>query len=358
MRSSILGLCDDLRPTIFSATRFDVLTRLKLEHDNLRAALEWARAGDAGPDIGLRLAVAMGDYWVLGYHWREGRRWLEIMLERAGTSPTPIRAAALRLAGHLACLQGDNEIGRLRLEQSVAAWRAIGDRDGLGKTLNTLGRVLGSINDLRAARQMCDASIELLRPRGSLPLAIALNERGIVALNEEDLPEATSCFLESAAIARDIPDPWALAIPLRYLAMVAIHEGDFAKAREYCRDSLALVRSLEERWLFTDALEIMAVINHHGRDLASAVRLLGAAEALREAINAARVQPRRDEYKICARELRVSLGARAFDRLWNEGRSLSRDAAIALAVGLNKAPRERSTRRRLRRDRGLKVAHR
>ena len=53
-----------------------VLARLDAEHDDVRAALTWAEAaGEAA--LGLRLARAMINYWVVRGHLREGRDWLE-----------------------------------------------------------------------------------------------------------------------------------------------------------------------------------------------------------------------------------------------------------------------------------------
>src|SRR5205807_6825701 len=103
------------------------LDRLEGELDNLRAALEWCLSessrdhpgtvqesgehgaplptGDcllpSGPEMGLRLARALGWFWYHRGHWNEGRAWLERALKQTDCRDgelSPVRARALNLA--------------------------------------------------------------------------------------------------------------------------------------------------------------------------------------------------------------------------------------------------------------------
>ena len=70
-----------------------VFARLDAKHDDMRAALAWAEAsGEAA--LGLRLARAMGSYWTVRGHLREGQGWLERAL--GWGSPTATRGACAR----------------------------------------------------------------------------------------------------------------------------------------------------------------------------------------------------------------------------------------------------------------------
>ena len=72
--------------------------RLEREHDNLRAALRWL-LGHGEPGEALRLAVALGDFWLRhGYH-TEGVRWLEDALRHAPEADPAARTQGLLRAG-------------------------------------------------------------------------------------------------------------------------------------------------------------------------------------------------------------------------------------------------------------------
>jgi predicted ATPase len=88
------------------------LERLAVEYDNLRAALEWfSERGEAEHD--LRLAGALGLFWQLRFHWRQGRARLEAALVRSGNISEAARAKALAAAAHLTRSIGDLTTARI-----------------------------------------------------------------------------------------------------------------------------------------------------------------------------------------------------------------------------------------------------
>ncbi|MFJ3640234.1 ATP-binding protein [Streptomyces sp. NPDC090108] len=76
---------------------------LRTEHDNLRAALEYAQAdGDLLP-----MAAQMWPYWLCGGQPAEATHWLELALAQHREA-TPERVRALQWASTFAALQGDH----------------------------------------------------------------------------------------------------------------------------------------------------------------------------------------------------------------------------------------------------------
>jgi non-specific serine/threonine protein kinase len=104
-----LALAEEAEPELSGAREGVWLEKLELEHDNLRAALEWSLECDDGAELGLRLSGALGGFWHVCGYLSEGRRWLdrELARRRSGVLPSPTRAKALSRAGWIAIFQGD-----------------------------------------------------------------------------------------------------------------------------------------------------------------------------------------------------------------------------------------------------------
>ena len=81
-----LALVETAEPELTGPEQAPWLDRLEAEHDNLRVALRWAEeSGEA--EIGLRLVGALGQFWLIRGHLREGREQLTRLLGLAGASP-------------------------------------------------------------------------------------------------------------------------------------------------------------------------------------------------------------------------------------------------------------------------------
>jgi predicted ATPase/DNA-binding CsgD family transcriptional regulator len=97
------NLVEHLSERVWNPGDERVLARLDAEHDNVREALVWADSVGAA-NLGVRLARATFNYWVVRGHFHEGLDWLERTLGQKGS--TPARARALVGLGWLATLQG------------------------------------------------------------------------------------------------------------------------------------------------------------------------------------------------------------------------------------------------------------
>ena len=102
------------------------LERFFSEHDNIRAALGWlTRTGNA--DWGLRLALALSQFWLEHAHPTEGREWIAALLKLPGGS-APMRMRALVVAIALCNRQGDFASAIELTRECLALAREQGDR--------------------------------------------------------------------------------------------------------------------------------------------------------------------------------------------------------------------------------------
>jgi hypothetical protein len=118
---------------------------------------------------------------------------------------------------------------------------------------------------------------------------------------------------------------------LRNLGRVAVHQGDYSRARALLADSLAIMCELGHKYGIAYQLEGSASLAAAEGQTARAARLLGAAEALREAIGAPLLPPDLPDYQQTVVAVRSSMTAEVFAAHWAKGRALTLDEAVAEA---------------------------
>ena len=373
-RDYFLRLAEDAEPNLMGAEQAAWLQRLEDEHENLQGSLDWSVA-QPGSGAGLRFCGALQRFWITRGHLSEGREWCVRVLARpGGDGQTQARAKALNTAGILAYYQTDYPAARALHEKSLAIRRQLGDRRGIATSLNNLGNVLyergdyvsaralheeslaikrelgdrrgvaGSLNNLgnvaldrcdfvsaRALYEECVAIMRELGDRGDM--ATSLDNLGIVFYEEGDYVSARKLLGESLAIMRELGDRAGIATSLNNLGNVACEQGDFAAARALHEEGLAIDRELVDRWGTAFALEGLAAVVAALGISARAARLWGAAERLREEIGSPLPPNDRRRYVRRVAATRATLGDdAAFDRAWQEGRALTIEQAIALAL--------------------------
>ena len=82
------------------------LRRLRIEQENVRAALEWALTSSALAEKGVELAGALFWFWTKRGLFEEGKLWLEQALARRLTCAGTLRARALIGLAHMHTSRG------------------------------------------------------------------------------------------------------------------------------------------------------------------------------------------------------------------------------------------------------------
>ena len=330
-----LRFAERAEPRINGKERELWLARLDAEHDNLRAALAWTQES-VEAEMGLRLAGALSWFWFHREYWSEWRRWLDGMLaireSAGGPGPAAARAKALSGAGFLAWMQGDQGQARSQLEESVALWRAVGDKQGLAQALRFLSGSFESRGDYVAARPLAEESVKLFREGDdTFGLGISLSRLGITALAQGDYEVARAALEEGVEICREIEDDWALALALRNLGIGALREGDLEEAVVRLAESLGVLRETGNP-LYMQNLELLAAAVSMRGDHRRAAILFGAAEALREAVGAFVLPLYRAEYDRGLAAARAGLDETTLGAALSEGRAMMPGEAIEYAL--------------------------
>ena len=211
------------------------VTRLKANHDNLRAALTWflLKGLSSDPDDGLRLAASLQWYWQLGGYVNEGRDWLGRFLALSAGMRTRSRAHALTGAGWLAIAHGEyGQSGEL-LSEAIDILRSTDDRSGLATAL------LWSTWTMLFQGRIEDANLhvtESMRMFAELSddwgVGTCLLGRGFIDAEVGDLDSAEAVFSECLAVLSGRGDAWGMSLAEQQLAHINYRRGNFEEARE------------------------------------------------------------------------------------------------------------------------------
>lgn len=276
-----LGLAEQAEPALQGPDQLVWLDRLELEHDNIRAALEWTRADGGRVEAGLRLSGLLHRFWILRGYLREGRDWLEGLLSRPQGVSGRVRAKAAYAAGVLAFHQGDVVRAEALCVESLNLCRALNDPLGTALALTALGTLVRNRGDYAQARALLEEGLAISRRSGhAWALAEGLNVLGVTVRRQGEHAQATALFEESLHLWRRLGDRWGLAVSLGHLGVVARHHGDYARARGLHEESLLLRRQLGDRQYIAAALNSLGVVAWQLGDYAQAAALLEESLAL------------------------------------------------------------------------------
>jgi len=340
------ALAERAEPALTGAEQPPWLARLERDHDNLRAALQWAReTGDVAD--GLRLAGALWRFWYTHGHLSEGRRWLEwfLVAPRDGAVHDAVLAKGLLGAGVLARMQGDYTRATVACQESLTLYRTLDDVQGIAVALNVLGNVAVNQGDHQRAVALSEESLALQRAVGhKRGIAVALNNLGVVVLNQGDYARAEALCQESLTLARELGDHRGSAAALTNLGDAARDQGSYQRAASLYAEGLPLYRSTGDNENLAICLEGVAAVAGALGQWEGAARLCGAAAALRHAIDAPLPADSRAFFERTLAGARAALGTATFEVAWGAGQGLSLEQAIAEALALSLSVRPVSVR--------------
>jgi tetratricopeptide (TPR) repeat protein len=307
---------------------------MDLELDNVRAALKWA-LGLPEPESALRLAGALQWFWFTRGHWQEGRRWLEEALARPEAQRSSAgRAWALTALGFFHLSGGDYSVGQQLLGEAINVCREIGDRRSLVHALAWRGGLAGLWGDYTGGSKGLEEALALARElNDKLATGVALVGFGNLRVSEGNDREARSHFEESSGFLRDVGDTNTLGWARRQLGHIALRAGDLAGGFALCVESLKLNLEINDRRGLAACLGAIACICVQKGEPSAAARLYGASEALLESWSEQLMPFDVAELRSYVDAARARLGTHEYDRMFAEGRRMSKDEAVAYALG-------------------------
>jgi len=309
------------------------LARIAREYDNLRAAFAYATdAADAGT-LALGLVIALDRYWEMRGEYKEDRAWVEAALAGEPSEDRRILARARAQLGALALREGDVPTARAQFEQSLLLYRELADAQGTARTLSSLGIVAFAEDDVAAARALfaeCEALCRELGDPAGLPMA--LNNRGVLEKVAGHHELAARCFRDCVELSRAGGQMRWLSLALVNLGWVLLALAEDVEARAATTEGVLLCQANGLHLVLAHGIAVFGLAAYGKQQGERAARLFGASAALLAATGSARVEPISMEVDRRAADLRMALGAEAFEAAWAEGSTMTADEAVALAL--------------------------
>jgi tetratricopeptide (TPR) repeat protein len=363
--------------------QYDIIDKMRLEYDNIRSALSWAVDNDI--EKAARLLSPSATSWslVMMGHISEVRDWCSIVITRLNSlleetsGPTndllKLKARILNRSSQALMNLGNHQASRAAAEESIQLARESNDIFTLVDALGSLGHCALYAGDPEAAIEAANEGIEigerLDNERGLIwtldamthiyhlkgdadeaykyftRIDAILKKAGIPtdpvykggflieqAFKRGDMDQAEENMESILEIIIERRDNYMLATIQSMFAHALRGNGNLDKALFYYRKTIRMWQERGHRAAVAHQLECFGFIAMAQERTARALKLFGAADALREVSNSVRTPDEQEEFKMAESSLRSGMAEGEFNKLWQEGRSMTMEQAIEFAL--------------------------
>lgn len=205
----------------------EVMARLEIEYENIRAALAWA--WETGATMhGLRMAGYLRRFWASHSQFLEGLDWLDRFIARVGPPSSPQEKAALAEAwtGVLVISHRLNRFERAcdAGEMALALRRELGDKSQIAYAMMNLANPITALHDYARAQALYEEALALHREMGNRKDQVfPLMNLGGLYYEMGRPQEALAYYEQSIAISHEVGETdWARALTWNNIGEVYI----------------------------------------------------------------------------------------------------------------------------------------
>jgi tetratricopeptide (TPR) repeat protein len=313
----------------------DLGTVLEVRGDWAGAEGVYRRLIEVAEGLGDTAALASGHVSVCGPLMNHGRYAAAIseldiaeqLFAQAGDRAG--QALVTHVRGRIANQTGDPEAAKVHFQKSLDVRTSLNDTRGMAMTLNNLAVSAGHQGDYALARTLFERTLALRTEIGDLRyMGMTHNNLGVAAYFQQDYERAIPHLEEAVRLSTEIDCPLTAATARQSLGNCLRELGQLEAAQAHYGDALDAYAVAGDQLELCGLFEDVAMLAMATRP-SDALRLLGAADALRRAIGALPMEQEAAQLAGFVRDGQERLGSKADDQL-AAGRGIGVDGAVAL----------------------------
>jgi predicted ATPase/class 3 adenylate cyclase len=332
-----LALVESIGAQVLGKDGRRLTDRLELDHDNLRAALEWSVA-NGRIDYALRFIAAIWRFWQVRGHLDEARHRVDAILSLPALTdqPADLLSRAYTAAGGICYWQGQPSPSYDYYDRALEKARQSGDRALIAEATYNHGfaaqRVERPSDELWAAgRPWFEEALKLYRELGDdrgaadaiWALAISLAAAG------DDRPRSVAVGEEALVVYRRLGDPFRIGWGAFMVGTMRLPDEPPEVVEPYLREALHIFAEARDQTGIQMLLGAFAYIAKRRGEEERAYRLGGVVDRLRSLTGAGLMD-------VPLAFMEFAPLARPSDpellRAWGEGARLSNEEAVEFAL--------------------------
>lgn len=346
-RDWILRLTAQFAEEWIGPRQVEWIDRLRREHANLRAAIEFCSTSPEEAVYGLRMAPTFKEYWIIRGLNTESRILLNKLLAAAPAN-APERAHALWIYAFFALLQSDIPPVEATLKEAAEVAARNGDQKATAFIYHVRGYQALIGNEMPEAVRLFRTAANMFRDQDDLSgevwatynYGLALGLNGELDAGREVLQECVDTCGKHGEVFWRAWAMWSQAAA-EYL------RGDIQRSYDACIGALRLQRRVGDRVIMAFIFTVLAGCATHTGKLRRAARLLGAATTVWQSLGAspatysAFVEPLQRDTELVT----GALGPEVAGGEFAIGYAMTADAAVAYALEDDVVPEQKRARR-------------
>lgn len=308
--------------------------RFELEHDNVRAALDFVLDDGGDPELGRKIAGGAWRFWAYRGHIAEGRQYL-LRLDQmsAGSEPTASWAKLREGVSWISMMVGDLTTAVSFGQAGLEIARAVGERRTVANVLNCLGAACHGEGFAQRGMDYFEESLALRKDLGDqTQIAATLNNMAECHRQLGQVEKARELYQECLRLLEGLGDMLLAGVAFNNLAWVEITQGNPVQATKWLGRSIAMKQALGAQTELPYCLETAATISVMNGKHERAARLFAAARVARTRLSSPPKPSTVLDYAPWVQQMKTKLTDEAFAVADSEGSKMKLSRAIMYAL--------------------------